>query len=254
MRRRSAGYNLVALVVGITVLSILAAAAMPLWSTAIRRDKEEELISRGLQYAEAIRVFQRRFGRYPVRLSELLEVKPRSIRQHWKDPMTDSRRWGLILVGGAGGAVGPGAVGGDPGLGSPPDPESTGDTTPGAEGQVPETGPVDDGGETPPGGTPGLGQPPAPTGPIRGVHSLSRKESIKLFFDRSRYDKWEFTVELMTAPLAVPGQMAVPRVNAMQIGRPFRVQHPGAPTPGGAPDGNPPGRPPRPPASGQETE
>ena len=56
-RRRAAGYNLVALVVGITVLSILTAAAMPLWSTAIRRDKEEELISRGLQYAEAIRVF-----------------------------------------------------------------------------------------------------------------------------------------------------------------------------------------------------
>ena len=250
-RRQSAGYNLVALVVGVTVLSILAAAAMPLWSTAIRRDKEEELISRGLQYAEAIRVFQRRFGRYPVRLSELLEVKPRSIRQLWKDPITDSRRWGLVLVGGPGEPI----TGTGPGSQFPPGPGGSPGNDPEApEGGEPQTGPVDDGGETPPGETPGFGTPQPPAGPIRGVHSLSRKESIKLFFDRSRYDKWEFTVELMTAPLSVPGQMAVPRVNALQIGRPFRVQNPTAPTPGGLPGGGQPGRPPRNPASGAESE
>ena len=55
----------------ITVLNIVVAIALPLWSGMIRRDKEEELISRGLQYAEAIRVFQRRFGRLPVQLDEL---------------------------------------------------------------------------------------------------------------------------------------------------------------------------------------
>ena len=73
-RRRSRGYNLVAVVMLVTVLNVLVAAALPLWSTAIRRDKEEELISRGLQYAEAIRIFQKRFGRLPNRLPELLEV------------------------------------------------------------------------------------------------------------------------------------------------------------------------------------
>ena len=56
------GYSLVVVVMLITVMSILVAAALPLWSAQIKRDKEEELISRGMQYAEAIRVFQRRFG------------------------------------------------------------------------------------------------------------------------------------------------------------------------------------------------
>ena len=57
-RLRSRGYSMVALVVAIIVLNIAVAAVMPLWSTAIRRSQEEELIFRGLQYAEAIRVFQ----------------------------------------------------------------------------------------------------------------------------------------------------------------------------------------------------
>ncbi|HEX2251775.1 MAG TPA: hypothetical protein VHQ65_00740, partial [Thermoanaerobaculia bacterium] len=51
----------------------------PAWSKMAQREKEEELIFRGLQYAEAIRVFQRKFGRYPTRLEELIEVEPRKI-------------------------------------------------------------------------------------------------------------------------------------------------------------------------------
>ena len=88
---------MVMLVIGITVLNIMLAAALPHWSYLIRRDKEEELRSRGLQYAEAIRIFQVRFGRLPNRLQELMEVQPRSIRRLWRDPMTDSGQWGLIF-------------------------------------------------------------------------------------------------------------------------------------------------------------
>ena len=72
-----AGYNLVMLMVLVTVLNIAVAASLPAWSAVIRRDKEEELIFRGLQYAEAIRVFKQRFQRDPVRLEELIEVAPR---------------------------------------------------------------------------------------------------------------------------------------------------------------------------------
>jgi hypothetical protein len=32
-------------------MNIMVAAAIPLWRTAIRREKEEELIFRGFQYA-----------------------------------------------------------------------------------------------------------------------------------------------------------------------------------------------------------
>ncbi len=92
-RRGEAGYNLVILMVAVTVLNILVAAAIPLWRTAIRREKEEELIFRGLQYAEGIRNYQRRFGQLPVKLEQLVESKPRCMRQLWADPITGKRDW-----------------------------------------------------------------------------------------------------------------------------------------------------------------
>ncbi len=58
-----AGYTLVAMVVIFTVMTVGLAASLPYWSKIVQRDKEEELIFRGLQYAEAIRLFQIRFGR-----------------------------------------------------------------------------------------------------------------------------------------------------------------------------------------------
>ena len=98
--RRSAqtGFTLVGMIIIFTVMAVLLSAAMPIWSKVIQREKEEELIFRGMQYAEAIRVFQLRNGRYPLRLEELLTVRPRSIRQLWTDPMTDDGEWGLIYA------------------------------------------------------------------------------------------------------------------------------------------------------------
>ena len=59
--RPGRGYALVALIVIVAVMNVLVAASLPYWSQIIKRDKEAELIFRGLQYAEAIRVFQLRF-------------------------------------------------------------------------------------------------------------------------------------------------------------------------------------------------
>ncbi|MBK8596353.1 MAG: type II secretion system protein [Holophagales bacterium] len=92
-RKGRSGYTLVALLIGITVASILIAAVLPLASAQAQRDREAELIFRGLQYAEGIRIFRRRFGRYPTSLRELLDVKPRSIRKAWKDPMAKDGEW-----------------------------------------------------------------------------------------------------------------------------------------------------------------
>ena len=97
--RSEAGYNMVMLVILITVMTILLGMALPYWSHWIQREKEEELIFRGLQYAEAIRVFRTRFGRAPIRLQELIEVKPRCIRKLWEDPMTDDGKWGILFEG-----------------------------------------------------------------------------------------------------------------------------------------------------------
>jgi type II secretory pathway pseudopilin PulG len=215
-RRREAGYNLVILVIAITVLNIMVAAAIPLWRTAIRREKEEELIFRGWQYAEGIRNFQRRFGRLPVRLEELIEVKPRCMRQLWTDPITGKMDWVPVRVGVPGGV--------------------TLDQPPGGDGDTPEgdgsggQGAEQRGNPSTPDGNVGLG-------PIRGVRSRSKDEAIKSLFNQGRYDQWQFTVELLAENagamqgFGVPGQVGLgTRLPTRWLGRPFRPGlNPGVP-------------------------
>ena len=240
-RRPARGYNLVAVVMLVAVLNVLVAAALPLWSTAIRRDKEEELISRGLQYAEAIRVFQKRFGRLPNRLQELAEVKPRSIRQLWDDPISGEKRWRLIVDG-----VGSPMAAGQPlAQGQGPSNGPFGKDSPGDPATAPPEpiGSVAGDGEEKEQGA--FGAVPLPTGPIRGIKSLSGEDSLKLFFGKSRYREWEFKVDLLMAPpVGIPGSPQ-PRLNATVLGRPFRFPppggQPGAPQPGGLPPGMGPG-------------
>ena len=186
-----AGYNLVMLIVLVAVLSVLVAAALPAWSTAIQREKEEELIFRGLQYAEAIRVFQQRFGRPPVRLEELIEVEPRSIRRLWEDPITGKAEWGLVFAGQQQGPQGGQGAGED------------------AQGR--ELG----GGSGPqgvivPGVTSGGDQ--VTSGPIVGVYSLADGDAVKTFMGKTEYSDWHFTIEVLdlrpVAPGTAPGQPA----------------------------------------------
>lgn len=177
-RRRGgdAGYNMVVLMVLVTVLHVLVAAALPAWSGAIQREKEEELIFRGLQYAEAIRVFQARFGRPPARLEELVEVEPRSIRRLWEDPMTGEARWGLIFAG----------------AGAPIPGQGQGGNAGGGQGQG---GFGTDATQPPPITS---GDPDQITqGPISGVYSLARGEAMLEFEGKQAYSEWRFTVDLL---------------------------------------------------------
>lgn len=212
----AAGYNLVMLMVLLTILNIVLAASLPAWSSVIRREKEEELIFRGLQYAEAIRVFRNRFSREPIRLEELIEVEPRTIRQLWKDPMTENGKWVLIP------AQGPTA----PVQVQPPR-EGDGDEEPdeGDEGdEGGEDGRDDDGGFGPRKGD------EVQVGPFKGVHSRSGKTSIMVWNGKERYDEWHFTVDLFLGgpPAAGPGgdpsapaPSAMANISARWIGRPL---------------------------------
>jgi type II secretory pathway pseudopilin PulG len=217
------GYNLVALAMIITVLAIAVSAVIPLWSARIRRDKEEELISRGFQYAEAIRVFQKRFGRLPNRLEELIKVEPRSIRRLWKDPMTDSGAWGVIVE-----LPGRGMIAVDSRTGQPLAPvDLDGDGKPDPLPPPPE--PPEDGGTV-------------AVGPIHGVKSLGKGEAFHTLFDKDDYGDWEFTVEELQTAIAKPGPSGLPpRANALTIGRPFRFPPPGSLEPGVEPGGGQPG-------------
>ena len=212
-RSREAGYNLVMLMVAVTLLNIAIAISLPAWSQAIRREKEEELIFRGLQYAEAIRVFQMRYQRFPSRLEELVEVKPRCIRQLWKDPMTENGKWGLIFQGQQT-PLTPQQPGDDDGQGDPNGRPPRGRRPP--EGEKPSEGEGE--GEESAFGGPGKGEEVA-VGPIIGVYSRAGKESIMTFFGRERYDEWRFTVDLFNqggGPPPNQGAMA-PRGQSMQL-------------------------------------
>lgn len=243
-KRSEQGYNLVILMVAMTLLNIALAIALPKWSHAIRREKEEELISRGWQYAEAIRVFQNRFQRLPVRLEELTEVEPRSIRKLWKDPMTDDGKWVLIPPGGQGPPL------------TPKDPNQPGDEGEGQEdsdGRPPEP---DDDEEIDP--DTGIGEKKGvqQVGPFTGVHSRSGKESILVFNGRTRYDEWHFTLEMIQALMSgqgtgggfmpppatgnVLGDAArLPSLSTRWLGRPLPEFL--TPPQGQGPDGQPPG-------------
>src|SRR5688572_22661547 len=58
-------------------------------------------------------MFQNRHQRLPVRIQELAEVEPRSIRKLWKDPMTEDGNWVLIPPGGQGQPPTPQPIGPD---------------------------------------------------------------------------------------------------------------------------------------------
>jgi type II secretory pathway pseudopilin PulG len=222
-RRGERGYNLVILMVAVSVMLILVAAALPAWSTATRRDREEELVFRGLQYAEALRLFQQRFGRLPSRLEELLETEPRSIRQLWTDPFTGKVDW--VLIRGNMPAAATISRNMDAGGGrSTEELEQRGDE----EGEKPG------GGE----GSPGDGLPAGDEGggEIRGVRSRHRGDALRTFFDKDRYEQWLFTVDLLLAgppPMTGPGGDPTQpqggggggggmKLSARFLGRPFR--------------------------------
>ncbi len=93
---RKKGYVIIILLIAIFMMSIGLLVAIPVWETQIQREKEEELIFRGRQYVEAVRLFQMKHpGSFPKSFDELLEEK--CIRKLFPDPMTQDGEWNIIL-------------------------------------------------------------------------------------------------------------------------------------------------------------
>ncbi len=176
-RRGEAGFTLVMLVMILAVMSILMGAAVQSVAFQRQREKEAELIFRGGQYVEGIRIYKTRFGRFPVTLKEMWEAKPRVLRKKWQDPITESDRWGIVFLGQDGQQVGAPGAGTDPELGPQPSPSPQPTQPPDASDDGPFSG---------------IGDRPRQVGPIVGVHSTSCDESIKTYEGRTRYCDWKF--------------------------------------------------------------
>ncbi len=196
-----------AMLVALGVMAVLMSAAMPVWRQAAQREKEEELVFRGKQYARAIGLFQRKYANaYPPTLDVLVEQH--FVRKKYKDPITNDDFQPLYQVM----QVQPGMPGGGRGATRP--------------GQTVTAAPA--------GTTAGSGLTAAPSGPrggIIGVTSKSKDKSIRIYNGRDHYNEWQF--------------VWVPATVQPGMGRPGQVR-PGMPMgPGGQPLG-PGGQPMRP--------
>ncbi len=89
--RRDGGYMLLAIMLMMAVMIIAATAAAPRVVQQMKRDREEEMIHRGTQYARAIKAFYKKNGRYPSSLDDLDKGQIKYLRQRYKDPL--SQRW-----------------------------------------------------------------------------------------------------------------------------------------------------------------
>jgi type II secretory pathway pseudopilin PulG len=107
---RQSGYILLTLLLVLALMAIAAAVVAPKLAFEIRRDREEEMIHRGVQYARAIRMFVKKNGRYPGSTDEL--VKSHFLRKRYKDPIAN-KEFKLLTIDDVMRAVGqPTALGG----------------------------------------------------------------------------------------------------------------------------------------------
>jgi type II secretory pathway pseudopilin PulG len=181
-----AGYAMAALLVGLSVMAIMLSVAMPMWSQMIRRDKEEELIFRGNQYARAIRQYEAKFA--PASPPDLdVLIKEHMLRKKFRDPLSpnkDGEFQMLYLSTQAG--TSPGGV-----FGQIPGGTRGGGTTPSRGGTSPNPG----GGL---GGSPGEVKQSSsaystkPSGGIVGVTSKNTGQSIRTYKGKNKYNEWEF--------------------------------------------------------------
>ena len=185
------GYAMAALLVGMSIMAIFLSMALPAWKTQAQREKEEELVFRGQQYARAIVLFQRKYANtFPPNLDILLNEH--YLRKKYKDPINNDdfqliyanqQQNGQVSAGSQAGAAG----------------STTGGTVPTQGQQV-----------RPPSQTVGGGAPVGPQGGIIGVASKSTAQSIRLYMGHDHYNEWVFVAQQATNRAGAPNGTQTP--------------------------------------------
>jgi type II secretory pathway pseudopilin PulG len=121
-RQREGGYLLLAILLMMALMIIAATVEAPRLVQQMKRDREEEMIHRGTEYARAIKKFYKKFGRYPTSLEQLDNTNQiRFLRRRYMDPLTKGGKWTLLHYGDIQALTNPNAPGTPAGsLGSTP--------------------------------------------------------------------------------------------------------------------------------------
>jgi type II secretory pathway pseudopilin PulG len=250
------GYILITLMLFVTLLAIAAAAVAPRIALQIQRDREEELIHRGVQYSRAIRRYVKKTGGYPVRIEQLENTNHiRFLRKRYKDPITGQDFKILHLgevkltfvpgiaganviaganpapatpaLGGAGtqalGGAGTQALGGAgsqglTGRASAPAIPATQDNS-GQDTNPPNSGAPSQS-QSNQGTAAGGNDLPATVfggGPIVGVVSTSKAASIREFNKKNHYNQWQFIYDPATDR---GGLLSTPNQPPLQVAAP----------------------------------
>jgi len=113
-RRPERGYILITLILFVALIAIAAMILVPAVAFQVKRDREEELIHRGVQYSRAMKHFVKKFGRYPTRMEELENTNQvRFLRKRYKDPIT-GKDFKILRMGDVQLAFGAGLAGATP--------------------------------------------------------------------------------------------------------------------------------------------
>jgi type II secretory pathway pseudopilin PulG len=217
MKLNERGFTLAGALAIIAILAIFWALTLPLWSRIKQRDNEEELIFRGNEYVEAIARYHQKFGTYPPDLETLEKLK--YIRKLYLDPMTKTGKWKVLHPDvlpqtGAAGQIN--LPGGNKNTNNNADledeDEDEGDEDENENAQFPGLNPDDEDEEE----EDEIEEKEAESvGPVVGVVSRSKKDSIKIYNGQTKYNSWKFvyalTQQQQQQPPAPGGQQPPPK-------------------------------------------
>lgn len=253
------GYVLLTLLLMMALMAIVAATVVTSLKFDIQRDREEEMIHRGVMYSRAIRAYYKKFGRYPATIENLENTnQQRFLRKRYKDPITGKDfkllhfgevKMGLAGVAGMGGGVIPGAstiqngkltsdgastsTFGNNTFGNSQTPQKSATDSSQSGDSSSDSQTVSSGGTTDAPDKSSGDQPVQTFGglPIVGVASTSKGPTIREFDKKKKYNEWSFVYDpsldrgfLITTPYQPQLQM---------FGTPQNLNGPGQnPTPG----------------------
>jgi hypothetical protein len=94
------GSALLVVLVMAAAIAILLYMELPMAAFEAQRRKEQHLIDNGNEYVHAIRLYVRKFGRFPPSLDALEDTnRMRFLRHRFKDPLNGSEEWRLVHAG-----------------------------------------------------------------------------------------------------------------------------------------------------------